>query len=91
MQPAQKGGVTNNITEQITQLDQSSVSGSGPMVQKDAQLGQDVGIGPASHTGIQAPIILLETRLCSQGGGPSTKLQLGGEGLDTSSITGLCH
>lgn len=59
------------------------------MVQKDAQLGQDVGIA-ASHTGIQAPIILLEARLCSQGGGPSIKLQLGGEGLDTS-ITGLCH
>lgn len=45
--PAQKWGATN-----IAQSDQSSVSGSGTMVQKDARLWQDAGTCPASHIGI---------------------------------------
>lgn len=34
---------------------------------------------PVSHTGIQAPIILLQSRLCSQVGRPSTSCSLAGK------------
>lgn len=57
------------------------------MVQKAAQLWQDAGTCPVSHTGGQAPIILLEARLRSQGGGSRTKLQLGGRVLTPPSRT----